>query len=320
MTAAIPPQGKLRRAALAASLAALPLVLSGCIAAAIPVLAAGGIAKREIDNDSAEPQPEAAVDPAGESTAPEVVALPKPLPEAWPPPLPQPPAPEPEPPTAPALEAAAPSASASAQGSLIAAGAAMGSYGDFARYASAQAALDPVATPRNSAFLASAGSLQPVTQECGILPPAVIIDLDPAGSKLDSAAAFRANPELAGGLAQLRASDVAVFWISAATALEAGKVREQLHAAGLDPWGRDGLLLMRRSEDRKDLRRREVSRTHCVIAIAGDTRSDFDELFEFLRNPAAAAPLDALIGKGWFLAPPLSAPTPAPTKEPLTND
>ncbi len=316
MTAAIPPQGKLRRAALTASLAALPLVLSGCVAAAIPVLAAGGIAKREIDNDSAEPKPVAAVDPVGESTAPEVVAPPKPLPEA----LPQPVAPEPEPQTAPALEAAAPSASANARGSLIVAGAAMGSYGDFARYASAQAALDPVATPRNSAFLASAGSLQPVTQECGILPPAVIIDLDPAGSKLDSAAALQANPELAGGLAQLRASDVAVFWISAATALEAGKVREQLHAAGLDPWGRDGLLLMRRSEDRKDLRRREVSRTHCVIAIAGDTRSDFDELFEFLRNPAAAAPLDALIGKGWFLAPPLSAPTPAPTKEPLTND
>lgn len=310
MTAARPAQWNMRRGAIAGSLALLPLALSGCVAAAIPVLAAGGIAKRELDKGSAEGSAPSVADPVLESSSP----LREPEPE------PEPASPEPQLQAVPPLDPAATSASASAQGSLVAVSAEFGSYAEFARYASAQAALDPIESPRNAALLASAGSLQPVMQECGILPPAVIIDLDPAGSKLDSAAPLRADADLAEGLARLRAADVAVFWISGATALEAGKVRERLLSSGLDPWGRDGLLLIRRSDDRKELRRREVSRTHCVVAIAGDTRSDFDELFEFLRNPAAAARLDALIGKGWFLASPLSAPTPAPTKEPLNDD
>lgn len=311
MTGAIPAHRILRRAGIAASLAVMPLMLSGCVAAAIPVLAAGGIAKQEIDKDPAEAKtlPAVAAQPANPEAEPAIE--PEPVPAT---PDPQPAAVAELAPTAP-IGSAVPVASASAEGSLVAASTDLGTYADFARYASAQSALDPVASPRNSALLASAGSLRPVTQECGILPPAVIIDLDPAGAKLDLDAPLRSDPDLAEGLARLRASDVAVFWISGATAIEAGKVRERLLSAGLDPWGRDGLLLMRRSEDRKELRRREVSRTHCVMAIAGDTRSDFDELFAFLRSPAAAAPLDALIGKGWFLVPPLSAHTPAPTKE-----
>ena len=50
----------------------------------------------------------------------------------------------------------------------------------------------------------------------------------------------------------------------------------------------------------------------CVVALAGDERADFDELFQYLKNPAAAAPLEALIGKGWFLIPqPLTSPSPS---------
>lgn len=164
-------------------------------------------------------------------------------------------------------------------------------------------------------MLATAGSLRPITQECGILPPAVIIDLDPAGGKLDPAAPIALDPVLAEGLAQLRSADVAVFWASGATVVEAGRVRDHLLAAGLDPWGRDPLLLMRRSDDRKELRRREVAQTHCVVAIAGDSKSDFDELFDFLRNPAAGASLDELMGQGWFLTPSLAPAPPAATKD-----
>jgi hypothetical protein len=46
------------------------------------------------------------------------------------------------------------------------------------------------------------------------------------------------------------------------------------------------------------------------MAIAGDTKSDFDELFEYLKDPHAAEPLDELLGAGWFLTPlPLLKPS-----------
>ncbi len=61
--------------------------------------------------------------------------------------------------------------------------------------------------------------------------------------------------------------------------------------------------MMRRKDDRKQTRRKELGETHCVIAIAGDMRGDFDELFLFLKDPASAAPLERLIGAGWFLIP-----------------
>lgn len=286
----------LRRTALACAMLALPIWLGGCVAAAIPVLAAGGIAAKEIDRerDPTSQDAIAAAVPSAPRTepAPAAEAAPKAETAA----------------EAPSAVAVAATASASAAGTVVSAGT-PGSYDGFIRYAAAQAALDPVTFPRQSALLATAGSLRPITQECGILPPAVIIDLDPAGGKLDPAASIAIDATLAEGLARLRSADVAVFWISAAAAVEAGRVREHLLAAGLDPWGRDGLLLMRRTEDRKELRRRELARTHCVIAIAGDSKSDFDELFDFLRNPAAAAPLDELLGKGWFLAPSLSSAT-----------
>lgn len=283
-----------RRVSLLIGAVALPLALSGCVAAAIPVIAAGGIAKGEIDKRDTPGTPP----PTAASLPPAEIAAAAPVPAETPPPalpaLPGPTAPLPGTPPV-AAPVAAPFAVEA------------GGYTDFIRFAAAQAARDPVTSPRNSALLASSASMRPVTQECGILPPAIIIDLDPAGSKLSAAAALGNDPALAAGLAQLRSAEVTVFWASAASAVEAGRIRENLLAAGLDPWGRDPLLLMRRSDDRKELRRRETGKTHCIVAIAGDVRSDFDELFDFLRDPAAAAPLDELIGKGWFLTPPLAA-------------
>jgi hypothetical protein len=41
-----------------------------------------------------------------------------------------------------------------------------------------------------------------------------------------------------------------------------------------------------------------------VVAIAGDARSDFDELFDYLMDPSAALPIEALLDAGWFLTPP----------------
>ncbi|OZA93956.1 MAG: hypothetical protein B7X57_03265 [Erythrobacter sp. 34-65-8] len=295
------PRVTLHRATLLAALLALPGALGGCVAAAIPAIAASGILVRDRqDTDPASANAQAPADPvvaviAGEP-APTVVTIP-------PPPAPRS--------TVAAARSARPAAvaantSASATGSVFAAEP-VNPYAAFYLHAAEQARLDPVDAPRRSAVLARPGSLEPVMSECAILPPAVLVDLDPAGGKLDTASAIPANPNLAEVLAELRLQDVAVFWASEVPAIEAGRVREQLLASGLDPWGRDGLLLMRRAEDRKDARRRELAQTHCVVAIAGDSRGDFDELFDFLRNPAAAAPLESLFGEGWFLTPTLVA-------------
>ena len=104
-------------------------------------------------------------------------------------------------------------------------------------------------------------------------------------------------------LAALRLQEVEIFWSSTLPAVRAGEVRKVLTNSGLDPRGRDGLLLMRNKEDRKQARIKDLGETHCLIAIAGDRRADFDELYLYLRDKSAAQPLEELIGAGWFLTP-----------------
>ena len=282
----------LKRALLTCCVLALPGALGGCVAAAIPVLAAGGIVAREARSDKVDNAVPPIVEVEPKAGAVPVAAMPTPTGK-----------------NAETGSAVAGAASGSATGTVFAARQ-VNPYAGFYLYASEKSRLDPVENPRNSAILATPGSLEPVTSECGILPPAVLVDLDPAGGLLDLAKPFSPNPELAEALAALRLEDVTVFWISGIPAIEAGKVRTQLLATGLDPWGRDGLLLMRRAEDRKDTRRRDLTQTHCVVAIAGDSKGDFDELFNYLRNPDAALRLDSLVGSGWFLT-----PTPIAAKE-----
>ena len=68
--------------------------------------------------------------------------------------------------------------------------------------------------------------------------------------------------------------------------------------------GKDQFLLIRNGDDRKQLLREDANQDVCIVAIAGDQRSDFDELFDYLRDPNAAIGLDAMLGDGWFLVPP----------------
>ncbi len=171
-------------------------------------------------------------------------------------------------------------------------------------YVAAQVSKDPVSDPRQSALLAAPGSLTPDRSDCSIRPPAVVLDLDPPAALLNPAAAVKADPELAQMLREFRSRDITIFWLSALTPLNAGAMRSRLIVSGLDPAGSDGLLLMRHIDDRKQTRRHDVSKTHCVVAIAGDARSDFDELFDYLMDPSAALPIEALLDAGWFLTPP----------------
>ena len=157
-----------------------------------------------------------------------------------------------------------------------------------------------------SALLEAGTSLAlPRTRACQAETPAVLIDLDPGTRPFIPAAVKTAPPPaLVEGLAQLREAGVVVVWISGLPADYVSGVAEALRASGLDPAGEDPLLLVRNREDRKQLLREEANLDVCVIAIAGDGKNDFDELFAYLRDPLSAQSLDSYLGAGWFLVPP----------------
>ena len=267
-----------------AAIALLPALLSGCVAALIPVAAGGMMAGKDRVGLGGEAEAADAAAAEVEIPAPNVVPAPAPTVIVENPPANSGPDGDP----APALTSPISSYQAFA-----------GIFG----YSAAQAAIDPIAQPRQSALLAAPGSLAPERSDCSIRPPAVIFDLDPAGALFNPAVEVKADPALVQMLRAFRMQDISIFWVSALPALDAGSVRRRLLQSGLDPIGRDGLLLMRRADDRKQTRRRDLSETHCVIAIAGDTKSDFDELYDYLKDPSAAQPLDELMDSGWFLTP-----------------
>ena len=176
-------------------------------------------------------------------------------------------------------------------------------YTAFADYALGVAALDPLADKlRQSALLARPGTLVADRAPCRFVGNAVLIDLDPVRGEFDTGAPI-SRPALARALARLREADVEIVWGTALTADRAGDVRKWLVNSELDPQRQDRLLLLRYPEDRKQTRREEASAERCLIAMLGDERADFDELFDYLKRPEAAIGLDAMLGKGWFLAP-----------------
>lgn len=133
--------------------------------------------------------------------------------------------------------------------------------------------------------------------------PAVVVDLDAGPAAFAPGSAGLPSPGLAEGLARLREAGVVVLWVSQAHANDVRKVADALLLSGLDPTGRDPLLLVRKDGERKQTLRQEANLDVCVIAIAGDRRGDFDELFDYLRDPSTAVGLESLIGSGWFIAP-----------------
>ena len=104
-------------------------------------------------------------------------------------------------------------------------------------------------------------------------------------------------------MAALRAAGITVLWTSALPIEKAEIVHAALARTQLDPMRTDRLLLLNGVGDRKQARRNSAARNWCVIAMAGDRRGDFDEAFDYLRDPEAVIPADSLFGDGWFLAP-----------------
>lgn len=148
----------------------------------------------------------------------------------------------------------------------------------------------------------------PVRSQCSAQVPAVVIDLDDGAQAFAPERLQAAPAEIAAGLARLRQAGVVVLWISRLPAARAAGVAQALRTSGFDPQGQDQLLLMRKGDDRKQLLRQDASKDVCIVAIAGDDRGDFDELFDYLREPGAAVGLYPLMGQGWFLVPSLTAP------------
>lgn len=143
----------------------------------------------------------------------------------------------------------------------------------------------------------------PRLRDCKAQVPAVVIDIDTGGAAW-SPGSITPAPGLAGNLARLREAGVVLLWLTTLPAARVGELAAALRDSGLDPDGADPLLLVRGRDDRKQALREDANRDVCVIAIAGDRKSDFDELFDYLRNPADAQSFDTFLGAGWFLVPP----------------
>ena len=166
---------------------------------------------------------------------------------------------------------------------------------------------------RQSAMLADRFALTAERAPCTALDPVVLIDLDPKGALFSTDQAPRPPSGLGAGLAQLRASGVKIAWISGNPATAEDDIRDALMQSTLDLFGNDMVLLIRQPDQRKQTLREELAQTHCVIAIAGDEREDFDELYAYLLDSGDARSLEVLYGQGWFIIPqPIVTETPTP--------
>ena len=144
----------------------------------------------------------------------------------------------------------------------------------------------------------------PKLRQCDGKVPAVVVDLDSGTQAFVPGQARAPTPALVAGLARMREAGVVVLWITALPAGEVTAVAEALKTSGLDPTGSDPLLLVRSVADRKQVLREDAARDVCVIAIAGDRKGDFDELFDYLRDQSSGESLEYLLGAGWFIVPP----------------
>lgn len=174
------------------------------------------------------------------------------------------------------------------------------------RYGRGVAAVSAQATGPLSAMLADPIALDGQRKRCGAgEQPVALIDLDPASGVFAPPSNPAKDAGRALGLAVLREAGVQIAWLSDLPVAEIGAVRTALEAAGLDPRGQDIVSLRRDPEDRKQARKESLAATSCIIAIAGDAKPDFDERFQYLRNPEAGAALETAIGDGWFLIEPV---------------
>lgn len=157
--------------------------------------------------------------------------------------------------------------------------------------------------PLASALLENPASLQPTRAPCEADVPAVLIDLDPADGLMALEETAAPSPGFIAVLESFRRQGIAIAWITDREPTDAARIRERLLQTRLDPTGRDPLFVQRYPGEQKQARRRALLETHCILAIAGDNRADFDDLYIYLRDQTSAAGLEPMIGEGWFIIP-----------------
>jgi hypothetical protein len=268
------------RPALGLIVAALPL--QGCVAAVLPIAAAGMIGKTQVDKaqDRAK-QAEASFD-AG---APPVVAVGG------------------QPEAVPATPAAGSAGVMTPLDRLDRPGI-TNAYLPFARYAIDQAARQQRGgTVRSAVLVDQVSLLDPKTLSCDGKPMLAVIDVDvapdtPAEMDVERQSGFAAILET------MRESEIRIAWLADADEARLKPILDLLRE-GDEPVMRDADLMLfgQPGGYRKQERRWQLARDHCVVAIAGDRKSDFDELYEYLRDQSYAIRLEAFMGKGWFELP-----------------
>lgn len=197
--------------------------------------------------------------------------------------------------------------------------------------------------PTDSVVLDEQATLaRPRFVPCGAKPLAALFDVDETvllnlGAEYDAAvnpgpfdpakwdkwertgaAKVAAVPGALDGIRALRAMGVAVIFNTNRSATNAAATEAALNGAGLGP-ARHGETLFLQGDDTtgplKDARRRRVAGRYCVVAMAGDQLGDFSDLLNVRpaggprltsaarRDLAAASPLAAYWGAGWFVLP-----------------
>lgn len=177
-------------------------------------------------------------------------------------------------------------------------------YRPFVRHALTEAAKrDRGENLRNMVLARNVSLIDPRPLDCGTKPLAVIIDLDvapgtPAEMDIERQSGFAALLDL------LRGSDVRIAWLADSSERQLDPILTLLRE-GEKPVMRDAdmMLFALPGSLRKQERRWQLAQSHCVVAIAGDRKGDFDELYDYLRDQSYAIRLEAFTNRGWFELP-----------------
>lgn len=197
-------------------------------------------------------------------------------------------------------------------------------YAAFAAHALNQSAkLEAGEGVRSVVLIPRVDIFKPETIGCAGKPLAVAIDLDDStGQDWSKAETLYRQNGLIEVLTSLRAAEIGVIWLSDQPVAASAKIAAILADAGFSQSESDDFLFLDRGgDDRKQVRRWDAARNYCIVAMAGDHRTDFDELYAYLRDPDGAVTLERMFDNGWFLTPPpLVDATKANLAQPIDNE
>lgn len=286
----------------------MPVLGGGCVAAAIPVVAGGMIAREKMSGRQGDaknrrraprpepsptrqlstPQAEAAVRAFESAREPKVISGPLPTPSSG----------------------GGAQAAQSLQG-----------FQALWQHLSAQADRRKRGEPVRSVVLAPDARLDaPSFAACGDKPLAMLFDLDENGeTATDPDARWRrwrgdgsdelvAVPGAVEGVEAARREGVAALFVSARSPDSAATVVGAMEKLGFGTLEPGRTLFLRGGDAPADATRQAVAASHCVIALVGDELDDFSALLDAAggddgQNAATQTMVAPLWGAGWFLLP-----------------